>query len=68
MSEIPLLTEGTLLLVRLDEDPTVHGQVWEVMSEGKAVVVDENYPYGETEDIENFIPADIYIVGAKAPF
>jgi len=67
-SEIHLIPVGSIILVRLDDDPTDVATVWEVINHGKAVVMDEHYPHGETEDLDWLIPADIYIVGTTIPF
>jgi len=67
-SAVPLIPVGTLVLVRLDDDPSVPAHVWEIIEDGKAILVDEHYPHGETEDIENFAPANIYTIGTTIPF
>ena len=66
LMDIPV---GSLILVgkKLDADSkwkeSEGGSVWFVFHEGKAVVVDNHYPDGETEDLDWFVPWEVTIVG-----
>lgn len=67
LSAVPLIPVGTIILVNPKEN-IAPSSVWAVFHDGKVVAVDENYPHGETEDIEWLAPADIYIIGSVVPF
>jgi hypothetical protein len=69
-SEAHKIPVGSIILVKpdLSFDPTQPATVWEVFAPNKAVIMDEHYPHGETEDVDFFHPAELAIVGYTNPF
>jgi hypothetical protein len=68
--ELMKIPVGSVILVgkKLPEaaakwDDSEGGSVWFVFDEGKAVVVDDNYPDSETEDLDWFEPWEVTIIG-----
>ena len=45
-----------------------HGSVWFVFAQGKAVVISNVYPDGETEDLDWFKPWEVVIIGTNAEY